>query len=246
MRSESGNRPTPASTADATNRDRPRSDPLSARLKAHTRTHHQRAERTGVVRAIIAGTVTRSVYRRYLRNLLPIYDALEGRLEEASASVELDPLAAPAILRAPALRSDLEALAGPGWSTALTEVAACQRYVADIETATLAGLIGHAYVRYLGDLNGGAVMRRLLKRTLHLPDRHLAFFTFPGIEDKTVFTGRVRTRIDAILPESDYGQALTAAVGAFELNIALADQVSLGSKTGDGTNKQPASLKEQM
>lgn len=238
MRSESGNRPTPVSPADAANPDCPLSDPLSVRLKTHTRGHHRRAERTGVVRAITTGTVTPSVYRRYLRNLIPIYDALERRLKDASASVELSPLAAPAILRAPALRSDLEALAGPNWSTELTEVPACQRYVADIETATLAGLIGHAYVRYLGDLNGGAVLRRLLQRTLHLPDRHLAFFAFPGIEDRAVFTERVRARIDALLPESEYGQALTAAARAFELNIALANEVSLGSKTGDATNKR--------
>ena len=223
MRFKSGNRTL----------DRPLGDPLSDRLKAHTRTHHQRAERTGVVRSIATGKVTPSVYRHYLRNLYPVYEALEQRLKKAGRSVDLSPLTAPAILRTPALRSDLEALAGPNWSSELTEVPACQRYVADIETATLVGLIAHAYVRYLGDLNGGAVLRRLLKRTLQLPDRHLAFFAFPGIEDKAVYTERVRARIDTILPASEYDQALTAAAAAFELTIALADQVSLGSMTGD-------------
>jgi heme oxygenase len=205
--------------------------PLSARLKAYTREHHQRAERAGVIRAIADGSVTAVAYRRYLRNLYAVYAAMERRLGEASQDIRLDPLTAPALARAPALTSDLEALAGPDWRTALPEVAACRRYVLAIESAGLAGLIAHAYVRYLGDLNGGRVLRRFLQRALELPDRHLGFYRFPAIAHPAEFADRIRALIDA-LPAEDHDDALTTAAAAFELNIALATEVLRDSPAG--------------
>jgi heme oxygenase len=206
--------------------------PLSVRLKAYTRGHHQRAERAGVIRAIADGSVTPAAYRRHLRNLYPVYAAMERRLDAVSRDIALDPLTTPALARAPALQSDLEALAGPDWQTDLSEVPACRRYVLAIESAGLAGLIAHAYVRYLGDLNGGKVLRRFLQRALDLPDRHLAFYRFPAIDNQAEWVERIRALLDSTLPAEDHDDALATAAAAFELNIALASEVLFDPTVG--------------
>jgi heme oxygenase len=94
-----------------------------------------------------------------------------------------------------------------------------------IESAGLAGLIAHAYVRYLGDLNGGKVLRRFLQRALDLPDRHLAFYRFPAIDNQAEWVERIRALLDSTLPAEDHDDALATAAAAFELNIALASEV---------------------
>ena len=193
-----------------------------------------------MIRTIADGTITLGAYLLYLRNLYAVYASLERRLRESARSAELGPLTAPAIIRAPALISDLEALAGPEWLTELQEFPTCRRYVADIETATLSGLIAHAYVRYLGDLNGGAVLRRFLKRALALPDPHLAFYSFPEIENREDFAKQIRVSIDVATPISDYNDVLTTGAKAFELNIALADEVWPGSTNSGALDQKPA------
>jgi len=225
MRSENGEPPSQTGSDGEHCRAAAPQVPLSQRLKAHTKGHHRRAERAGAIRAITGGTITPPVYRRYLRSLHPVYAALERRLATANGDGMLDPLTTSALARAPALESDLAALAGPGWRHELPEVPASGRYVLAIESADLAGLMAHAYVRYLGDLNGGAVLRRMLKRALGLPDQQLAFYRFAGIENPPDLVERIRALIDVTLPATNHETALNTAAEAFELNIALATEV---------------------
>jgi heme oxygenase len=210
---------------------------LSAKLKSHTRQQHRRAERSGVIQAITSHTITPSVYCRYLGNLYPVYAMLEQRLQAVADSTDLEPLTTSAIARAPAIRCDLDAICDVAPLSNVNPVPACLRYVDDIASASLAGLIGHAYVRYLGDLNGGAVLRRCLQRTLELQESELAFYRFPAIVDTGEHADRVRIAIDRT-PAVDHDEVLRTATRAFELNITMANE-TLALASDSGSPQQP-------
>jgi heme oxygenase (biliverdin-producing, ferredoxin) len=198
---------------------------LSKQLRTHTRAIHRRAERTGVIRAIATGAVTRHTYGCYLHGLYPVYSALESRLARDPRIAASGVLSSPGLHRAPALRRDLEALVGPNWDSALPEVAASARYRADVANSGLAELVAHAYVRYLADLNGGAILAGALRRHLGLDEAELSFHAFPALGDTVRFIERFRATVDTLVSQRDYQVALIAAERAFQLNIALAEEV---------------------
>jgi heme oxygenase len=191
-------------------------------MRERTRRLHARAERSGVVAALLHGTATRAAYAMLLRNLMPVYRVLEHELLRRSES--LTALAERAVFRADRMEGDLEALCGPSWRT-LPLLEAGARYVECVGTAgatSAARLAAHAYVRFLGDLNGGRMMRGVLERSLELPPAALAFYDFPDIADLPRFRGEYRAAFDRLaLTDTDRADALDESARAFELNIEL-------------------------
>lgn len=199
------------------------SDPLEI-LRERTAELHRRAERAGIVAAILRGTATPAGYALFLRNLLPVYETLEEGLVREPALAEL---ADPVVFRAGAIARDLEALAGPSWEWRLPLLPAARRYRDTVRAARAdsgLGLIAHAYVRYLGDLSGGQIMRTLLQRRLALPPEALGFYAFAG-EPETL-KARYRDALTRVLAVAGATGAVAAeAERAFVLNIALAEEV---------------------
>lgn len=201
---------------------------LAAALRERTRLLHRRAERTGIVGDIIRGNVDRYKYGVYLRNLLPVYSALEQRLEFARGIPGVGLLARREIYRAPAIEADLGTLFGPDWFRLLPMLPVGAEYGRRVAAAAEHGgvrLIGHAYTRFLGDLNGGEVLKRLL--TVALGDAcGLTFYEFPAIAGRVEFAEEYRAAIDIAGTEIEASEpAVEEAAVAFELNIRLSEQV---------------------
>jgi heme oxygenase len=192
---------------------------LSQRLREHTQAAHRRAERSGVIREMIAGRIGRTAYCVYLRNLQPVYTAMEQRLERS----RLGALADPRLYRGEALANDLRELVGPDWRHDLPMLPAGTSYRARVAAAAEAGLVAHAYVRYLGDLSGGRVLQRILSDALQLPPHQMTFYAFPAIADLDGFKTGMRAAIDRLAATVATDQVLDEALLAFELNIALAE-----------------------
>lgn len=209
---------------------------LSVALPARTRQLHWQAERTGFVADLIRGRGSRPGYLLYLRNLLPAYGALEHGLQGAGPKIRW--FARPELARLPALEADLLALAGPEWA-ALPVLSEGRRYQARVAEAAAGDgtrLLAHAYVRYLGDLSGGRILRKVLARSLALPPEALRLYDFPGIPDVEPFKARFRAALDrAGRDVADVAQVLAEADAAFQLNIELSEAVQ-------GALRQPARL----
>ncbi len=159
---------------------------LPQRLRLETRDLHTLSERSGVMAQLIGGRLALEGYCALLRNLHAIYAALEAALERHPDEPSVVALADQPLHRASALAADLHALCGPGWPAALPLTAAARAYVrrlqaqADDEPLLLTA---HAYVRYLGDLHGGQMLKRLVARSLAaagdtLPAGALHFYEF--------------------------------------------------------------------
>lgn len=202
-----------------------------------TRTHalHRQAEQSGIVVALLQGRASRSAYALLLRNLLPAYRALEEGLERHREKAALAAIARPPVYRAQAIESDLRALQGPHWQASLPLLDAGARYaarVAQVSEGHGERLVAHAYARYLGDLNGGRILCRLLSRSLGLGPESLAFYAYPGVDDLDAFKASYRRAFDAATAHVDPEAVADEALHAFRLNVALSEEVA---RTGTET-----------
>ncbi len=198
---------------------------LADSLKERTRLLHRQAERSGIIADILRGTASQSGYVLLLRNLHRVYGALERSLEQVKADPVISGLADPAVYRAEGLAQDLAALFGATWQSSLPVLPAADHYAQRIEAVAEsdpARLLGHAYTRYLGDLNGGRVLQRLLARNLGLQAGCLSFYDFAGVGDLERFRGIYRERINcAPLAPSQFHAVLDEGTRAFQDSIAL-------------------------
>jgi heme oxygenase len=140
---------------------------LPERLRVETREHHARAERSGVMHLLLAGRLDRPRYCRLLRALHALYGALEAGLVLHGQHPLIAPIISPALGRTAALASDLQALHGPRWASEVAVAHAASRYARRLRLLARWRpplLAAHAYVRYLGDLHGGQVLRERVGR----------------------------------------------------------------------------------
>lgn len=211
--------------------DSPAPGPLDAAeaMRAATRPLHAQAERTGIFRDLLAGRATPRSYALLLAGLLPAYRALEAGLERHRGA-RLRALAERDVYRAGAIEHDLALLEGPAWPRKLVPPAEAAAYAARVARAAEGDglrLAAHAYVRYLGDLNGGRILARVLAHSVGAAASELAFHAFPAIADLAAFRTRYRDAIARIARDDAELRALAAeAVAGFRLNIALAAAVT--------------------
>ncbi len=199
---------------------------------------HSKAERSGIIHEMLHGRVTREGYALLLRNLLPAYRQMEVELERLRHIPAFQGLAHRAVYRAGAIEVSLSALYGRSWADALPLLPAGQRYAHRIETVARGGgsrLIAHVYTRYLGDLNGGQILKRLLSQSLGLGLEALSFFDFPEIADMVQFKTDYRNAIDLSAREiAHIGPVVEEAATAFDLNIQVSEAVHQALRPGNG------------
>jgi heme oxygenase len=198
---------------------------LAAALHDGTKALHTEAERSGVMAALLRGQASRDAYVRLLASLHAIYDALETSLERHRTHAVLGPLYEPSFARRAALEADLAVAVGPDWSAHVPVPPLAQAYAAHLVTLAEAAperLIAHAWLRYLGDLNGGQILARLVRAADALADIPTRFYEFPALSDPRGAAATWKSRLDALALDDATRHALVAeAVQGFERHIAL-------------------------
>jgi heme oxygenase len=209
-----------------------RTAPLSARLKAATRSSHARAERAGAMALLLRGALDGPSYARLLRALHALYDALEGALRRHAAHPAIAPLDAATLYRTNALAHDLAALRAAGIADPRPEPPAAARdYVARLarlEAREPVRLVAHAYVRYLGDLAGGQLLAPIVERTYRLaPGDATRFYAYGSRDAAAARAGALRAAIDALpIATAEADAIVDEAVDAFERHVALFEEIS--------------------
>ncbi|MFO1035468.1 MAG: biliverdin-producing heme oxygenase [Geminicoccaceae bacterium] len=200
--------------------------PLSSQLAESTRELHRVAERTGFIAELLRGRASRKAYLHYLSCLQPVYEALERGLERT----DFVDLAARELRRSTAIAADLEVL-GASWRPVVLPAArAYATRISWLSRTHPARLAAHSYVRYMGDLSGGRVMRGLLEKTLLLQRSELAFHEFPEIPDPATFKNNYRGLLDRVgrsaeRPSTILDEAQLAFRYNIELSVAISDAV---------------------
>ncbi|SCL35214.1 heme oxygenase [Micromonospora pallida] len=197
---------------------------FAAELRERTRSDHRAAQHLGYFDALLAGRLDRAGYAALSEQLFFVYQTLE----EAADVMRTDPVAGPFVVdelhRLPALAADLEFLHGPDWAMRITPGPATREYQARLREIAFtwpAGYVAHHYTRYLGDLSGGQIMLRALRRSFGFAEDGVRFFLFPGIEARA-FKERYRTRLDEVpWDEVERQRFLDEVSWAYRLNTAM-------------------------
>ena len=226
--------PTALSFADASPRQ-----PLATALREGTFALHREAERAGIMRELLRGRVTRGGYCALLRNLHALYWTLEANLTRHAADPAIALIPLPALARGAALASDLESLYGACWEQEIPLQPAMVRYVErldDVARTDPRALLAHAYVRYLGDLSGGQIVRRVIASALALTeDSGQAFYRFSKAPE--ALAARLRSALDSsALTSEEQARLVDEARLAFRYHIELFEQL------GDEAEQPAASL----
>lgn len=204
--------------------DGPSGTGLAAALRERTRLLHCRAERSGVMRDLLRGRIDPRRYLRLLESLLPVYRALEDGLRRHLELPSLAPFAHPGILRAERLAEDAATLAGrlgPGGG-ALPAGLDYARRIEEVAGSQPERLLAHAYVRHMGDLSGGQIVRRILSQTTGIGPDAVRLYEFPEFSDLEQAKAEYRASLDrAEAHLADREGVLEEACEAFRLSIAL-------------------------
>ena len=124
-------------------------------IKELTLEQHKNAERQEFVRTLMSGQIDTWLYATYLYNQYHCYRALEDRGIENSLFVDT-----PNLPRADRIRKDYQSLWTLDETPALTQ--STIDYMKHIETIkeSAESLYAHIYVRHMGDLRGGQMIRK--------------------------------------------------------------------------------------
>jgi heme oxygenase len=200
--------------------------PLSSLLRDRTADVHDSAERSSFVTQLLDGALPLDAYVELLVQYRAIYGALEAAANHHRGHEVVGLFADPALHRCAAIDDDLRVLGGDGWQERHVTTPATDAYVAriaDVCTAWPGGFVAHHYVRYLGDLSGGQLIRRILARHYDITDgAGLSFYVFDQLDNGVEFKKAYRARLDdAPWDDAEKSRIVDEARRAFEHNIAL-------------------------
>lgn len=185
----------PTATDDTT------SLPFSAAIREATWGAHGDAEGATYLGDLMQGKLD---LRRYADMVAQHHYAYEA-LEAANDAMRDDPVGGPFVDdrldRGAALVADLEATLGAGWRDEIAPSAATTAYVDRINevcSTWAGGFVAHHYVRYLGDLSGGQMMRGRIEELYSIDaGTGTAFYDFPLLGDLTAYKEAYRAKLDA-------------------------------------------------
>ncbi|MBC8086219.1 MAG: biliverdin-producing heme oxygenase [Phycisphaerae bacterium] len=199
--------------------------PLSHRLRTETKEAHTTAERSGIMRDVLRGVVSRDAYVALLVNLRALYNALEVQLDAHQHHAALASVNWAALKRTAALDSDINRFSGKSAGSMPLEPSTHEyvQHLHDLGAHSPAQLFPHAYLRYLGDLYGGQIMKRILAQAFpEYESSGFSFYTFETLGDAESFKAQFRQAIDVVpeamasadsmVAEAQRGYALHAAM----------------------------------
>jgi heme oxygenase len=196
-------------------------EPFATRLRTHTQEAHTRAESAGFMNDLMGGAGTTEDYVALLGQYYFIYDALERSGERFRADSVARAFVDDALLRGDALAADLQFFLGDGWRERLTALPSTSAYVAALDALPARGsahFVAHHYLRYLGDLSGGQIIRVMVQRHYGIPDEGLSFLKFPLVAKPKTYKDAYRVALneaawtpedrDGFISEVDYAYGL--------------------------------------
>uniref|UniRef100_A0A2K5IP12 Heme oxygenase 1 n=1 Tax=Colobus angolensis palliatus TaxID=336983 RepID=A0A2K5IP12_COLAP len=155
--------------------------------------------------------------------------------------------------RKAALEQDLAFWYGPRWQEVIPYTPAMQRYVKRLHEVGRTEpelLVAHAYARYLGDLSGGQMLKKIAQKALDLPSsgEGLAFFTVPNIASATKFKQLYCSRMNSLeMTPAVRQRVIEEAKTAFLLNTQLFEELQelLTHDTKDQSPSQAPGLRQR-
>jgi heme oxygenase len=199
---------------------------LATKLREGTKKAHTMAENVGFVKCFLKGVVEKTSYRKLVSNLYFVYSAMEEEMERHHAHPILSKIDFQQLNRKKSLEQDLAFYYGSNWREQVAPSAAAQAYVKHIREVSASQpelLVAHSYTRYLGDLSGGQILKKIAQRAMNLSEgQGTAFYEFNEISDEKAFKVEYRQALDELpVDEATADRIVDEANATFGMNMKL-------------------------
>jgi heme oxygenase (biliverdin-producing, ferredoxin) len=198
---------------------------LATMLREGTKKAHTMAENVGFVKCFLKGVVEKNSYRTLVANLYYVYSAMEEEMEKLRQHPIISKIYFPQLNRKHSLEQDLHYYYGANWRNEIKLSPAGEAYVNRIREVSANQpelLVAHSYTRYLGDLSGGQILKKIAQRAMNLNENGTAFYEFEEISDEKAFKNEYRQAMnDLPVDEATAQQIVDEANDAFKMNMKL-------------------------
>ncbi|XP_077130265.1 heme oxygenase 2-like [Ranitomeya variabilis] len=205
---------------------------LSELLKEGTKKSHDDAQNTKFMKDFLKGRIKRELFKLATGAMYYTYSALEEELDRNKENPAIAPLYFPQELqRAEALQKDVTYFYGEDWKDTIQCSEATQAYVDRIRHLGRHKpelLVAHAYTRYMGDLSGGQVLKKVAQRALHLPNtgEGIQFYMFDDVTNAHKFKQLYRARLNTLELNAEVKEDMVEeAKKAFQFNMQLFEEL---------------------
>uniref|UniRef100_UPI0030019E20 heme oxygenase n=1 Tax=Anunuuluaehu liula TaxID=3049639 RepID=UPI0030019E20 len=204
---------------------------LAQKLREGTTKSHSMAENVSFVKSFLGGVVDKKSYRKLVANLFFVYTAIEEEIENNKNNNAIKAIYFPELCRTASLSQDLEYYYGSNWHQHVQPSLATKNYVNRIHNIGKSQpelLIAHAYTRYMGDLSGGQILKKIAQSAMQLSGKDgTSFYDFQHIKDDKAFKKKYRNALDnAPINDGQINQIITEANIAFNLNMRMFQELN--------------------
>ncbi len=203
---------------------------LATQLREGTKKAHTNAENVGFVKCFLKGVVEKTSYRTLVKNLYFVYSAMEEEMQRHREHPIVSKIYFPELNRKQSLEQDLQFYYGASWREQVAPSSAGEAYVQrirDISEKEPELLVAHSYTRYLGDLSGGQILKKIAQRGMNLTDGEgTAFYEFPEISDEKAFKNNYRQAMnDLPVDQATADRMVEEANAAFDMNMKMFNEL---------------------
>ena len=197
---------------------------LSDLLKQKTSSIHQELESSTFVQQLFTGKLSSTEYYTYIKSLYDVYILLEEKILFDKETKFIRPIYFPELSRVSTIHKDINYLESiidhsKIYNYTLDSVRA---YLKLIANASSHQLIAHCYVRYMGDLSGGQMLKKVVQKYYaNDSEQGINFYTF-SIDNITAFKINYKEKMNSIkLSKIEQEEVLEEAEKAFFCNLCL-------------------------
>ena len=204
---------------------------LANQLREGTTKAHSMAENVTFVKSFLSGVVDKNSYKKLVANLYFVYCAMEEEMLNNKNHTAIKPIYFPELNRKESLEEDLKFYYGENWIKEVEASPATQIYVDRIHQIGKTQpelLVAHAYTRYLGDLSGGQILKKIAQGAMQLSTSEgVAFYNFKDIKDEKEFKNEYRSAINSIpLSQELQEDIISEANISFNLNMKIFQELN--------------------
>lgn len=214
------------SLVDFKDREFSMSSNLATKLREGTKKAHTMAENVGFVKCFLKGVVEKNSYRKLVANFYFVYSAMEEEMERHRQHPVLSKIYFRQLNRQRSLEQDLSYYYGSNWREQIAPSPAGQEYIQRIRDLSASApelLVAHSYTRYLGDLSGGQILKKIAQRAMNLSEEGgIAFYDFKDIPDEKAFKAMYREALDELpIDDATADRIVDEANAAFGMNMKM-------------------------
>ena len=199
---------------------------LASQLREGTKKAHTMAENTGFVSCFLKGVVDKASYRTLVADLWFVYCAMEEEIGRLADHPVVGQINFAALNRRESLEQDLAFYFGGDWRSSIKATPGAQAYVARLHSVAQEApelLVGHHYTRYIGDLSGGQILKKIAQKAMNLGEHDgLRFYEFDSIPDEKAFKVNYRAVLDNLpIDQATADRIVAEANRAFHYNMKM-------------------------